>query len=216
MRLVLVGPPGAGKGTQATVIASHFGIPHISTGDIFRANLKEATPLGLAAKEYMDKGELVPDSVTNEMVADRLTWQDAREGFLLDGYPRTLVQAEVFQGILAHAATPLDAVLEFVADDAEVIERLSGRRTCTSCGRIFHVKNDPPAVEGVCDSCGSALVQRTDDGEEVIANRLRVYHEQTAPLVAFYREAGVLISIAATGAVADVSHRAITALSALR
>jgi adenylate kinase len=216
MRLVLVGPPGAGKGTQAVVIAGHFGIPHISTGDIFRANLKQETPLGLAAKEYMDKGELVPDSVTNEMVADRLTWEDARGGFLLDGYPRTLVQADVFQGILSNAGTPLDAVLEFVVDDAEVIERLSGRRTCTSCGRIYHVKNDPPSVDGACDTCGAELIQRTDDSEEVIANRLRVYNEQTAPLVAFYREAGVLISVSAAGAVADVSQRAISALSALR
>lgn len=216
MRLVLVGPPGAGKGTQAVVIAEHFGVPHISTGDIFRANLKQETPLGLAAKEYMDKGELVPDSVTNEMVADRLTWEDARNGFLLDGYPRTIVQAEVFQGILTSAGTPLDAVLEFVVDDAEVIERLSGRRTCTACGRIYHIKNDPSGVEGRCDACGAELIQRTDDSEEVIANRLRVYHEQTAPIVAFYREAGALISVAATGPVGDVSQRAISALSALR
>lgn len=216
MRLVLVGPPGAGKGTQAAVIAGHFAIPHISTGDIFRANLKQETPLGLAAKEYMDKGELVPDAVTNEMVADRLTWDDAHNGFLLDGYPRTLVQAEVFQGVLTSAGLPLDAVVEFVADDAEVIERLSGRRTCTSCGRIFHIKNDPPAVNGICDACGAELIQRTDDGEEVIANRLRVYHEQTAPIVSFYREAGVLISISAVGSVSDVSQRAISALTALQ
>lgn len=216
MRLVLVGPPGAGKGTQATYIAEHFAIPHISTGDIFRANLKQGTPLGLQAKEYMDKGELVPDSVTNEMVADRLTWDDASNGYLLDGYPRTLVQAEVFQGILSTTGKPLDAVIEFVADDAEVIERLSGRRTCTSCGRIFHIKNDPPSVEGVCDACGAELIQRADDAEEVISNRLRVYQEQTAPLISFYREAGVLISISATGAVNDVTSRAITALSALR
>jgi len=216
MRLVLVGPPGAGKGTQAAVIAEHFGVPHISTGDIFRANLKQETALGLAAREFMDKGELVPDTVTNEMVADRLTWEDARNGFLLDGYPRTLVQAEVFQGILTRAGTPLDAVMEFLADDAEVIERLSGRRTCTSCGRIFHIKNEPPATDGACDSCGAELIQRTDDSEEVIANRLRVYHDQTAPIVAFYRDAGVLISITATGAVADVSQRAISALTALQ
>jgi adenylate kinase len=216
MRLVLVGPPGAGKGTQAQFISEHFAIPHISTGDIFRANLKQGTPLGLQAKEYMDKGELVPDSVTNEMVADRLTWDDARQGFLLDGYPRTLVQADVFQGILLNAGTPLDAVVEFVADDAEVIERLSGRRTCTSCGQIFHIKNEPPAVEGVCDSCGAPLIQRADDAEDVIANRLRVYQDQTAPIVAFYRDAGALISIAATGSVSDVTQRAITALTALR
>lgn len=215
MRLVLVGPPGAGKGTQALFIAEHFGVPHISTGDIFRANLKQGTPLGLQAKIFMDKGELVPDSVTNEMVADRLTWDDATDGFLLDGYPRTLVQAEVFQGILSNAGTPLDAVLEFVADDQEVIERLSGRRTCTSCGRIFHVKNEPPTADGICDSCGAELIQRADDAEEVIANRLRVYHDQTAPLISFYRDAGVLISVAAVGSVSDVSHRAITALSAL-
>lgn len=214
MRLVLVGPPGAGKGTQAVFIAEHFGIPHISTGDIFRANLKEGTPLGVQAKAFMDKGELVPDSVTNEMVADRLTRDDVASGFLLDGYPRTVVQAEVLQANLAKAATPLDAVLELVADDAEVISRLSGRRTCTGCGRIFHAINEPSKVEGICDSCGEALIQRPDDAEDVIANRLRVYNEQTAPIVGFYRAAGLLISISATGAVSDVTNRAIAALTA--
>ena len=153
MRLVLVGPPGAGKGTQAVHLAKHFGIPHISTGDIFRANIKGETQLGLLAKSYMDKGELVPDSVTNEMIADRLTNSDTNNGFLLDGYPRNEEQAKYLDGVLADRNTPLDAVLEFQLADSEIVKRLSGRRVCKSCGAIFHNLFEKPKVEGVCDSC---------------------------------------------------------------
>ena len=203
----LVGPPGAGKGTQALHLAAHFAVPHISTGDIFRANLKEGTPLGLQAKSYMDKGELVPDSVTNAMVKDRLTHADTSSGFLLDGFPRNVAQAQVLRAVLAEKQTPLDAVLELAIENSEIIMRLSGRRTCRNCGKVF--PGDLPS----CDSCGGELYQRDDDKEEVIARRLEVYAEQTAPIVTFYREAGLLITISAIGDVADVTARSIRALS---
>jgi len=213
MRLVLVGPPGAGKGTQAVHLASHYGIPHISTGDIFRYNIKENTELGQKAKSYMDAGNLVPDSVTNEMVADRLTHADAKAGFLLDGFPRNVVQAEVLRDILKTAGTPLDAALEFVLDDAEIIRRLSGRRVCRGCGATFHVEFEKPKVDGVCDKCQGELYQRTDDSEEVIAHRLSVYAEQTKPIIDFYRAEGLLTSIPAVGEVTDIFANAVAALS---
>jgi len=213
MRLVLVGPPGAGKGTQAVHLASHYGIPHISTGDIFRYNIKENTELGQKAKSYMDAGNLVPDSVTNEMVADRLTHADAKAGFLLDGFPRNVVQAEVLRDILTTAGTPLDAALEFVLDDAEIIRRLSGRRVCRGCGATFHVEYEKPKVDGVCDKCQGELYQRTDDSEEVIAHRLSVYAEQTKPIIDFYRAEGLLISIPAVGEVSDIFANAVAALA---
>jgi len=213
MRLVLVGPPGAGKGTQAQFLSAHYSIPHISTGDIFRANLKEGTPLGLEAKGYMDRGELVPDSVTNEMVRDRLTKDDLANGFLLDGFPRNVAQAEVLRAILADKKTPLDAVLELAVDTAEIILRLSGRRVCRNCGKVWHVEFEKPSDPKVCDLCQGELYQRDDDKEEVITRRLEVYQEQTAPIIAFYRTEGLLITISATGSVSDITERAITALS---
>ncbi len=207
MRLVLVGPPGAGKGTQAAFLSAHYLIPHISTGDIFRANLKASTPLGLQAKGFMDSGQLVPDEVTNEMVKDRLTHDDLANGFLLDGFPRNTVQAEVLRAFLAEKRTPLDAVLELAIDNSLIISRLSSRRTCKECGA--------PAAAGAdkCASCGGELYQREDDKEEVIAKRLSVYQEQTAPIVHFYRTEGLLVTISADGEVAEVTERAITALS---
>ncbi len=213
MRLVLVGPPGAGKGTQAQFLSLHYAIPHISTGDIFRANLKEGTPLGLEAKGYMDRGELVPDSVTNEMVRDRLTKDDLANGFLLDGFPRNVAQAEVLRAILADKRTPLDAVLELAVDTAEIILRLSGRRVCRNCGKVWHIEFDKPSDLHVCDLCQGELYQRDDDKEEVITRRLEVYQEQTAPIIAFYRSEGLLITISATGSVSDITDRAISALS---
>jgi adenylate kinase len=206
MRLVLVGPPGAGKGTQAQFLAAHFSIPHISTGDIFRANLKAGTELGNQAKGFMDRGELVPDSVTNEMVKDRLTHDDVANGFLLDGFPRNVAQAEVLRAILAEKKTPLHAVLEFSLDDEEIIARLSSRRTCRDCGA-------PSVGVDKCPSCGGEVYQREDDKAEVITRRLEVYAEQTAPIISFYRNEGLLISVSAVGNVEDITASAISALS---
>ncbi|MCA1710899.1 MAG: adenylate kinase [Actinobacteria bacterium] len=213
MRLVLVGPPGAGKGTQAQFIAEHVNVPKISTGDIFRANVSGGSPLGLQAKEYMDRGDLVPDGVTIDMVRNRLAEPDALQGFLLDGFPRTVPQAETLDDILRETAdSKLDVVLELVVDSDEVVRRLSGRRTCRTCNHIWHVDFDPPAVEGVCDLDKGELYQRDDDKAETIKNRLEVYDDQTAPLIAYYAGRGVLVGIDATGPVDDVTTRAIDAL----
>lgn len=216
MRVVLVGPPGAGKGTQAQFVAAELSVPKVSTGDIFRANVSQGTPLGLKAKAYMDAGDLVPDEVTIEMVRDRLAEDDAAKGFLLDGFPRNVPQAQVLDAMLLELGTSLDVVLELVVDDDEVVRRLSGRRTCRSCNRVWHVDFDPPEVEGVCDRCGGELFQRDDDLEETIRHRLEVYAEQTAPLVGYYADAGILVGIDATGPVDDVTDRAIRALRPFR
>jgi adenylate kinase len=212
VRIVLVGPPGAGKGTQAQFIASHLSIPKISTGDIFRANVSGNTPLGQKAKEYMDRGDLVPDEVTIAMVRDRLAEEDAQEGFLLDGFPRNVPQAETLKKILSEMDRKLDLVLELVVDDDEVVRRLSGRRTCRKCGRIWHLAFDPPTKDGVCDVCGGELFQRDDDREETIRHRLEVYQEQTAPLASFYADEGILVGLDATGPVEEVTERALAAL----
>lgn len=212
MRLVLVGPPGAGKGTQAQFIASHFAVPKISTGDIFRANVSEGTDLGLEARKFMDAGDLVPDEVTIGMVKDRLGHEDASEGFLLDGFPRTVHQAEVLDEQLAEKEAALDVVLELVVDDEEVVRRLSGRRTCRRCGHVWHLDFDPPATEGTCDRCGGELFQRDDDSEGTIRHRLEVYADQTSPLIGFYGDRGLLRGVDATGPVEDVTERAINAL----
>ncbi len=196
MRLVLVGPPGAGKGTQAQFLATHYLIPHISTGDIFRANLKAGTPLGIEVKAFMDRGELVPDSVTNEMVRDRLTHDDVGNGFLLDGFPRNVAQAEVLKIILADKKTPLDAVLELSIANEEIVNRLSTRRTLDPSTGVYY--------------------QREDDKAEVITRRLEVYSEQTQPIVAFYRSEDLLITISALGAVEEITARAISALSHIK
>jgi adenylate kinase len=211
MRLVLVGPPGAGKGTQAQFLAAHYSIPHISTGDIFRANLKENTALGQEAKGYMDAGQLVPDSVTNAMVKDRLTWDDVSNGFLLDGYPRNVAQAEVLRAVLAEKRTPLDAVLELSIPNELIIGRLSSRRTCRACG----APSGPEA--STCSACGGAdLYQREDDKAEVIAKRLDVYEEQTAPIIHFYRTEGLLITIDADGEISEITERATSALARVK
>ena len=212
MRLVLVGPPGAGKGTQAEFIAAHLAVPKISTGDIFRANVNQGTPLGVEAKRYMDAGQLVPDEVTINMVAARLNESDAGDGFLLDGFPRTTPQAVALDKLLADFGSGLDLVLELVVDDDEVIRRLSGRRTCRGCGKIWHVEFDAPSKEGLCDRCGGQLFQRDDDKAETVAERLRVYGRDTAPLVDYYGAQGKLVGIDAMGPVEDVTVRAIDAL----
>jgi adenylate kinase len=207
-----VGPPGAGKGTQAEFVAAHLAVPKISTGDIFRANVVGGTPLGIEAKRYMDGGQLVPDEVTINMVRERLAEADAGDGFLLDGFPRTLPQATALDKILADLGVAVDLVLELVVDEDEVIRRLSGRRTCRGCGKIWHVTFDAPTREGVCDRCGGELYQRDDDKPETIAERLRVYAHDTAPLIDFYGAQGKLVGIDATGPVEDVTDRAIDAL----
>ena len=216
MRLVLVGPPGAGKGTQAQFIAEHLQVPKISTGDIFRANVSEGTPLGLQAKAFMDRGDLVPDAITVDMVRLRLGEADTGHGFLLDGYPRNVPQATVLDDVLQESAgAKLDVVLELVVEKDEVVRRLSGRRTCRSCNHIWHVDFDPPAQPGVCDLDGGELYQRDDDQAGTVLNRLDVYDEQTAPLTTWYAERGLLVGIDATGPVDDVTQRAIDALRPL-
>jgi len=212
VRLVLVGPPGAGKGTQAQFIASHFAIPKISTGEIFRANVSEGTELGVEARKFMDAGDLVPDEVTIAMVKDRIGHDDARTGFLLDGFPRTVRQAEVLDELLDPMSSPLDVVLELVVDDDEVVRRLSGRRTCHQCGHVWHLDFDPPGTEGICDRCGGELFQRDDDSEDTIRHRLEVYADQTSPLIGYYGDKGLLRGVDATGPVEDVTERAINAL----
>ncbi|WP_030155067.1 adenylate kinase [Glycomyces sp. NRRL B-16210] len=209
MRLVLVGPPGAGKGTQAEIIAERLGVPKISTGDIFRANVSGGTPLGLKAKRYMDAGDLVPDEVTNDMVADRLAQADAKDGFLLDGYPRNTEQAKVLDRVLEAAGTSLDLALELTASDDEVVRRLSGRRVSKSTGKVYHLEFDPPA-----DPDSEDLYQRSDDRAETIKNRLKVYAEQTAPLIGHYEAQGKLVRIDAIGEVAEVTERALSAIGA--
>ena len=212
MRVVLVGPPGAGKGTQAQFIASHLAIPKVSTGDIFRYNVSAGTGLGRQAKAFMDRGDLVPDEVTVAMVASRLLEDDSLSGFLLDGFPRNLPQAETLKKMLADWGLRLDLVLELVVDHDEVIRRLSGRRTCRKCGRVWHVAFDPPSVTGNCDECGGELFQRDDDREETIRHRLEVYEQQTQPLISYYADEGILLGIDATGPVEDVTERALVAL----
>jgi len=212
MRLILVGPPGAGKGTQAVHLAAHFKIPHISTGDIFRANLKNGTELGKQAQSYMDRGELVPDSVTNEMVRARLGNSDVANGFLLDGFPRNTNQAKVLDGILTDRNMPLDAVIELSIEKAEIIKRLSGRRTCRNCSATFHIDFEKPKQPGICDKCNGALYQREDDKEEVIARRLEIYAEQTEPIIAYYQKSGILKKVSAVGEVSQITQKVIASL----
>jgi len=213
MRLVLVGPPGAGKGTQAEFIAVQFDNPKISTGDIFRANVSGGTDLGRLAKKYMDAGDLVPDEVTNAMVRDRLAQPDAMGGFLLDGFPRNVAQADELDGMLAELDNRLSVVLDLDVDHDEVVRRLSGRRTCKRCGHVWHIEYDRPSTGGICDKCGGELYQRDDDHPDTVRHRLDVYFSQTEPLVEFYRGRGQLVAIDAQGTVEDVTERAIEALT---
>jgi adenylate kinase len=207
-----VGPPGAGKGTQAQFLASHLSIPKISTGDIFRDNVSRSTPLGRRAQAYMERGDLVPDEITIAMVTDRLSDDDTSSGFLLDGFPRNVPQAETLKKLLSDWETRLDTVLELVVDDDEVVRRLSGRRTCRRCGRVWHLTFDPPVKAGICDDCGGELFQRDDDREETIRHRLVVYQQQTQPLISFYADEGILLGIDATGPVDEITERALSAL----
>jgi len=195
MQLILLGAPGAGKGSQADAISENYKIPHISTGDMFRAALKNNTPLGVKAKGYMDAGQLVPDSLVIEMVQERLGQDDCANGFLLDGFPRTVAQAEALDSLLAKLAKPLDAVVNLQVPQSKLLARLTGRRVCRQCGATYHVAAKPPVKEGICDACGGEIYQRNDDKEETIAERLKVYNAQTEPLIAYYTEKKILVDV---------------------
>jgi adenylate kinase len=211
MNIVLFGPPGAGKGTQAKELTKKYGIPHISPGDILRANVRDGTELGMKAKEYEDRGELVPDTVLIGLIRNRLNEPDCKEGYLLDGYPRTIPQADALDIILREIGKPLDVVINIDVSDDSLVERLSGRRTCPTCGESYHVVFNPPEQQGVCDACGSQLYQREDDREEVIRQRLAVYNQKTKPLIDYYAKAGILVNIDGSGTVDEV-FRAVTAV----
>jgi adenylate kinase len=195
MKLILLGPPGAGKGTQAANIIETFSIPHISTGDIFRKNIKEGTELGKKAKEYMDRGELVPDTLVVEIVEDRLKAEDCKSGFLLDGFPRTVFQAEALDKVLENMGAGLDYVVNVVVDPELLVERAVGRRICRDCGSTYHIKYNPPKEESVCDKCSGELYQRSDDNADTVTNRIRVYMDETSPLIEYYRVKGNLINV---------------------
>ncbi|MFP1627527.1 adenylate kinase [Streptomyces sp. 5K101] len=213
MRIVLVGPPGAGKGTQAAYLAKNLSIPHISTGDLFRANISQGTELGKQAKAYMDAGNLVPDEVTIGMAKDRMSQPDAVNGFLLDGFPRNVGQAEALDEMLQGEGVELDAVLDLEVPEDEVVKRIAGRRVCRNdSAHVFHVTYTPPKAEGVCDECGGELYQRDDDSEETVRKRLEVYHTQTEPIIDYYKAQGLVVTISALGKVADVTARAMEAL----
>ncbi|MCA1962142.1 MAG: adenylate kinase [Desulfomonile sp.] len=206
MRIVLLGGPGSGKGTQAKKLVDKYGIPQISTGDIFRAALKEGTPMGLKAKTYMDKGELVPDDVVVGVVEERLKKPDLDKGFMLDGFPRTLPQAEALDRILGSMSKKVDHAVLVDVPDQELMARLTGRRTCrnSNCGKMYHVMFNPPKKEGVCDACGSELYQRDDDSEATIRERLNVYNAQTAPLIDYYKEKGLLRRVEGVGPIDEI------------
>ena len=195
MKIIMLGAPGAGKGTQAEKIADKYGIPHISTGDIFRANIKNNTELGKKAREYMDQGLLVPDELTCDLVTDRIQQEDCAKGFILDGFPRTIPQAEALDKALTGMHTQMDFAIDVDVKDESIISRMSGRRACLKCGATYHVVTIPPKKEGICDKCGSELVQRDDDKPETVKKRLEVYHAQTQPLIDYYKKQGILHSV---------------------
>lgn len=207
MKLVLLGAPGAGKGTQAACLAEMYGVPHISTGDIFRANLKAGTPLGQKVKKYMDEGLLVPDELTVDLVMDRLQQDDCRAGYILDGFPRTLVQAAALDARVA-----IDAAVDIAVQDEAIVTRMAGRRVCPSCGEPYHTLSKKPVKEGICDRCGSELITRADDEPTTVLKRLQVYHSQTAPLIDYYRESGKLLSVDGMQSVADVTKEIVARL----
>ncbi|MGJ5753937.1 adenylate kinase [Streptomyces puniciscabiei] len=213
MRIVLVGPPGAGKGTQAVRLAKELAIPHISTGDLFRANINQETELGKLAKSYMAAGNLVPDEVTIAMAKDRMEQKDAEGGFLLDGFPRNVQQAEALDELLETEDFKLDAVLDLEVPEEEVVKRIAGRRICRNePSHVFHVTYSPPKKEGVCDVCGGELYQRDDDSEDTVRKRLEVYHTQTEPIIDYYKAQGLVVTISSLGPVDEVTQRALEAL----
>jgi adenylate kinase len=214
MKLILLGPPGAGKGTQAKMLTERFDIPQISTGDILRAAVKDRTPMGVKAKSFMDAGGLVPDEVVIGIVRERLQNQDCAAGFILDGFPRTVAQADALKETLHSLGKDLDAVISLEVDTESLVERLTGRRTCRECGQGYHIKFDPPREAGRCDACGGELFQRDDDSEETIRKRLEVYHAQTSPLVAYYRNEDLLLPVDGMQEIGTVQEKILTHLQA--
>ncbi|MCP1110613.1 adenylate kinase [Lachnospiraceae bacterium PM6-15] len=214
MRIIMLGAPGAGKGTQAKKIAEKYHIPHISTGDIFRANIKEGTELGAKAKTFMDQGLLVPDELVVELVVDRLRQDDAKEGYVLDGFPRTIPQAEALTAALNAIGEKIDYAIDVDVPDENIVRRMGGRRACVGCGATYHLEYNPPKVEGICDTCGKELILRDDDKPETVARRLSVYHEQTQPLIEYYTKAGVLKTVDGTIDIDDVFANIISILGA--
>ena len=212
MRIIIMGPPGSGKGTEAALLIKHYNIPHISTGNIFRELYKDRTTVGKIAKEYIDRGELVPDDITNEIVRHRLTHADAKRGFLFDGYPRNIEQAKAFDALLVKLGWKLDAVINIKAPDELIVERISGRRVCESCGAVYHIHNKKPLHEGICDIDGGTLIQRVDDMEETVQRRLRVYNESTAPVIGYYEKTGSIIHIDGTKSIAETDSAIMKAL----
>ena len=211
MKIIMLGAPGAGKGTQAKMIADKYGVPHISTGDIFRANIKNGTELGMEAKKYMDQGLLVPDELPVRILLDRVAQDDCKNGYVLDGFPRTIPQAEVLDSELTKLGDHIDYAINVDVPDENIVKRMSGRRACLTCGATYHIEHVPPKKEGICDVCGSELVLRDDDKPETVKNRLNVYHEQTQPLIDFYTEKGVLKTVDGTVPMEEV-FAAITAI----
>jgi adenylate kinase len=214
MRIVLLGPPGGGKGTQAQKLIDRFKIPQVSTGDLFRAAVKNQTELGKKAKQYMDQGKLVPDEVVIGMVRERLARNDCQKGFILDGFPRTIAQAEALDKMLPELKMKLDSVVEIAVPDQDVIKRLSGRRTCSKCGAMYHIEFNPPKKDMKCDKCGGDLYQRDDDNEKTIKSRLDVYHSQTAPLISYYQKQGIFKKVEGVGSIDDIFSRILKALGA--
>ncbi|HEX4825750.1 MAG TPA: adenylate kinase [Candidatus Polarisedimenticolaceae bacterium] len=207
MNVVLMGPPGVGKGTQAAALKSLLGVPHVSTGDILRASMNEGSPLGKKVKDFVESGHLVPDELMGDLIAERLARHDAARGFVLDGFPRTLPQVTILDSVLDRLGRPLDRVLILTVPESEIVRRLSGRRSCPKCGSVFHLESRPPKAAGICDNCGSALVQRKDDTEDVIRERLNIYATQTIPVAAAYRTKGLLAEVDGLGDVAEVGVR---------
>lgn len=198
MKIIMLGAPGAGKGTQAKMIAEKYSVPHISTGDIFRANIKNGTELGMEAKKYMDQGLLVPDELTVKILLDRVANEDCKNGYVLDGFPRTIPQAKVLDQALAELGDHIDYAINVEVPDENIIKRMSGRRACLTCGATYHIEHVPPKAEGICDACGNELILRDDDQPETVKNRLEVYHKQTQPLIDFYNTKGVLKTVDGT------------------